>query len=137
MAMHLDHFSISSPNLYYDAHRLRLESTLGFYDGGHFQNGDQANRVFPLGANTYLEVNGIVNAESVADPKNRPWWYGHVQTMGDCFTGFGFRVDPREELVAIAQTKNYYIEPAPDTHLWLHSTLRTQVSDHRTHYVCP
>jgi hypothetical protein len=71
MAMHLDHFSISSPNLFYGAHRLRLESTLSFYDGGHFQNGDHANRIFPLGLNTYLELNGIVNAESVKDPKNR------------------------------------------------------------------
>ena len=30
MAIHLDHFSISSPNLLYGAHRLRLESTLSF-----------------------------------------------------------------------------------------------------------
>ena len=118
MAMHLDHFSISSPNLYYGAHRLRLESTLSFYDGGHFANGDHANRVFPLGANTYLELNGIVNAESVADPKNRPWWYGHVQTKGECFTGFGFRVDTLEELEAIAKRKNYTIAKAPITRVW-------------------
>ena len=89
MAMHLDHFSISSPNLYYGAHRLRLESTLSFYDGGYFLNGDHANRIFPLGANTYLELNGIVNAESVVIPKNRPWWYEKVQTVGECFTGLG------------------------------------------------
>src|ERR1700682_3053786 len=98
MAMHLDHVSISSPNLFYGAHRLRLESTLSFYDGGHFQNGDHANRIFPLGLNTYLELGGIVNAQSVVDPKNRPWWYDKVQTVGECFTGFGFRVDTLEEL---------------------------------------
>lgn len=118
MAMHLDHFSISSPNLYYGAHRLRLESTLSFYDGGHFSNGDHANRIFPLGLNTYLELNGIVNAESVADPKNRPWWYERVQTVGECFTGLGFRVDTLEELQAIAKRKNYTIAQAPTTRVW-------------------
>lgn len=118
MATHLDHFSISSPNLMYGAHRLRLESTLSFYDGGHMLNGDLANRIFPLGANTYLELNGIVNAESVADPKNRPWWYERVQTVGECFTGLGFRVDTRAELEAIARKKHYSIAEAPISRVW-------------------
>jgi len=118
MAMHLDHFSISSPNVYYGAHRLRLESTLSFYDGGHFSNGDHANRIFPLGGNTYLELNGIVNAESVADPKNRPWWFESVRTAGECFTGLGFRVDTREELEGIAKKKRYTIARAPITRIW-------------------
>lgn len=113
MAMHLDHVSISSPNLFYGAHRLRLESKLSFYDGGHLQSGDHANRIFPLGANTYLELNGIVNAHAVADPKSRPWWYEKVQTVGECFTGLGFRVDTREELDAIAKKKRYAIAQAP------------------------
>jgi hypothetical protein len=117
VAMHLDHLSISSPNLYYGAHRLRLESALSFYDGGHFLNGDHANRIFPLGANTYLELGGIVNAESVADPKNRPWWYDTVQTVGECFTGLCFRVDTLEELQAIAAKKRYTIAPAPITRI--------------------
>ena len=90
MAMHLDHVSISSPNLYYGAHRLRLESTLSFYDGGHSLNGDHANRIFPLGANTYLELGGIVNAESVADPKNRPWWYRQGADRRRVFYRSGF-----------------------------------------------
>jgi hypothetical protein len=118
MAVHLDHFSISSPNLFYGAHRLRLESTLSFYDGGHFLNGDHANRVFPLGNNTYLELNGIVNAEAVRDPKNRPWWYDKVQAVGECFTGFGLRVDTREELEAIAKKHRYTIPDAPTTRVW-------------------
>src|SRR5262245_31253073 len=112
MAMHLDHLSLSSPNLYYGAHRLRLESTLSFYDGGHLLNGDVANRIFPLGDNTYLEIAGIVNAESVANPTNRPWWYESVRTLGECFAGLCFRVDTREELEAIAKTKNYTIAQA-------------------------
>ena len=118
MAMHLDHFSISSPNLLYGAHRLRLESTLSFYDGGHFLNGDHANRIFPLGANTYLELSGIVNAAAVVNPKNRPWWYEKVQTVGECFTGLGFRVDTLEELQAIAAKKRYTIAQAPITRIW-------------------
>src|SRR5438045_9652912 len=102
MAMHLDHFSISSPNLYYGAHRLRLESTLSFYDGGHFANGDHANRIFPLGANMYLELHGIVNAESVAAPKNRPWWYDRVQTVGGRLTGLAVRGQAEQSLDAMA-----------------------------------
>ena len=116
--MHIDHLSISSPNLFYGAHRLRLETTLSFYDGGHFQNGDHANRIFPLGANTYLELNGIVNAQSVADAKNRPWWYEKVQAVGECFTGFGLRVDTLDELQAIAKKKNYTIGQAPISRVW-------------------
>jgi hypothetical protein len=118
MATHLDHFSISSSNLFYGAHRLRLESTLSFYDGGHFPNGDHANRIFPLGANIYLELGGIVNAQSVADPKNRPWWYDKVQTVGECFTGFGLRVDTLDELREIARRKRYTIASAPITRIW-------------------
>jgi hypothetical protein len=76
-------------------------------------NGDHANRIFPLGANTYLELNGIVNAESVVTPKNRPWWYEKVQTVGECFTGLGFRVDTLEELQAIAQKKRYTFAQMP------------------------
>ncbi len=45
MAMHLDHISISTTNLYYGAHRLRLETGLSFYDGGFFAGGN-ANRIF-------------------------------------------------------------------------------------------
>ncbi len=115
MPMHLDHVSISSPNVYYGAHRLRSESTLGFYDGGHLMNGDLANRIFPLGNNTYLELGGIVNAESVEHPGNRPWWYEKVRTAGECFTGLCFRVDTMEELQAIAKKKNYAIAQLPTT----------------------
>jgi hypothetical protein len=118
MAVHLDHVSISTPNVSYGAHRLRVESTLSFYDGGHFQNGDHANRIFPLGANMYLEVNGIVNAQAVGDPKNRPWWFDTVQAVGECFTGFGFRVDTLEELKAIAAKKRYTIAETPTTRIW-------------------
>jgi hypothetical protein len=118
MATHLDHFSISSPNLFYGAHRLRLETTLSFYDGGHFLNGDHANRIFPLGANTYLELGGIVDARSVADAKNRPWWFDKVQTLGECFTGFGLRVDTLEELRDIAAKKRYALAQAPISRIW-------------------
>ena len=118
MATHLDHVSISSPNLFYGAHRLRLESTLSFYDGGHFLNGDHANRIFPLGSNTYLELNGVVNAAAVRDPKHRPWWYDKVQTVGECFTGFALRVDTRAELEAIAKQKGYAIAQTPTTRVW-------------------
>jgi hypothetical protein len=114
MAMHIDHFSISTPNLYYGAHRLRLESNLSFYDGGFFAGG-HANRIFPLGEKTYLEIGGVVECDKVRDPKDQPWWYSKVATVGECFTGLCLRVDTYEELEAIAKAKNYTISTTPTT----------------------
>ena len=41
-----------------------------------------------------------------------------VQTLGECFTGIGLRVDTREELDAIAKKKNYTIAQSPITRVW-------------------
>jgi len=114
MAMHLDHISISTTNLYYGAHRLRLETGLSFYDGGFFAGGN-ANRIFPLGGATYLEIGGIVEAAKVRDPKNQPWWYPKVQAVGEAFSGLCFRVDTMEELEEIAKKKSYTINKDPVT----------------------
>ena len=114
MAMHLDHFSISTTNIYYGAHRLREETNLSFYDGGFFANG-LANRIFPLGGLTYLEIGGIVEASKVRDPKNQPWWYSRVAGLGESFSGLCFRVDTMAELEEIAKRKNCTIDKNPVT----------------------
>ena len=112
MAMHIDHLSISTPNLYYGAHRLRLESSLSFYDGGFFAGG-HANRIFPLGGLSYLEIGGIVDCDKVRDPRDQPWWYSKVAALGEAFTGLCMRVDTLEELQEIARKKNYKISELP------------------------
>jgi hypothetical protein len=114
MAMHLDHISISTTNLYYGAHRLRLETGLSFYDGGFFAGGN-ANRIFPLGGQTYLEIGGVVEAAKVREVKDRPWWYSKVAVLGESFSGLCFRVDTMEELEEIAKKKNYTINQNPVT----------------------
>jgi hypothetical protein len=114
MAMHIDHISICTPNLYYGAHRLRLESGLGFYDGGFFAGG-HANRIFPLGGQAYLEIGGIVESAKVRDPAKQPWWYRKVQILGECFNGLCMRVDTMEELQEIAEKKKFTISKDPVT----------------------
>jgi Glyoxalase-like domain len=112
MAVHIDHVSISSQNIYVGAFKLREETSLGFYDGGFFAGG-LANRIFPLGGISYLEIGGIVQADCVKDPKTRPWWYDKVKAAGECFTGLCFRVDSMEELREIAAKKNYTMGTTP------------------------
>jgi hypothetical protein len=109
MAVHIDHVSISAQNTYMGAFKLREETGLGFYDGGFFRGQGMANRIFPLGGITYLELGGIIQADKVRDPKNRPWWYDQVKANGEVFTGLCFRVDTMDELRAIAAKKNYTV----------------------------
>jgi hypothetical protein len=99
--IHIDHISISAANIYEASHRLREETGIGFYDAGFFPGGN-ANRVFPLGGSTYLEVGGFVDVFVASDPKRpKPWWYEKVRD-GDRFSGLCLRVDTLDELKEIA-----------------------------------
>jgi hypothetical protein len=111
--IYIDHFSISAKNLFDASMKLRDETGLGFYDGGFFDGGS-ANRIFPLGNTTYLEIGGIVDAYAVHNGKRpKPWWYDKVAAMDECFTGLCMRVDTMDELQAIAKQKNVTIPKEP------------------------
>jgi hypothetical protein len=99
--IHIDHFSISAANIFQASNDLRKETGLGFYDGGYFPGGN-ANKIFPLGGQTYLEVGGFVDVYVASDPKRaKPWWYEKVRE-GERFSGLCLRVDTLDELRAIA-----------------------------------
>ena len=70
----IDHFSISATNIFQASNDLRKETGLDFFDGGYFPGGN-ANKIFPLGGQTYLEVGGFIDAYVASDPKRpKPWW---------------------------------------------------------------
>ena len=64
MPQYLDHYQLSTRNIYESAQKLREETGLGVYDGGFFAGQGMANRIFPLGGITYLELGGIIQADN-------------------------------------------------------------------------
>ena len=100
--IHIDHISIAARNLYESAFRLRAETSLGFYDGGWTDSG-LANKIFPLGAGSYLQIEGIVDVAAVEDPSNPGIrrFYESV-ARGEHFRGLGLRVDSMKELEEVA-----------------------------------
>lgn len=100
--IHIDHISIAARNLYESAFRLRAETSLGFYDGGWTESG-LANKIFPLGAGSYLQIEGIVDVAAVDDPSNHGIrrFYESV-ARGEHFRGLGLRVDSMKELEEVA-----------------------------------
>lgn len=108
----IDHFSISAASIFQAANDLRKETGLGFYDGGYFPGGN-ANKIFPLGGQTYLEVGGFVDVYVASDPKRpKPWWYEKVRD-GERFSGLCLRVDTMDELRAIADRLKVKFPDAP------------------------
>ena len=103
MPQHMDHYQISSRNLYESAHKLREQTGLGFYDGGFFAGNGMANKIFPLGKGTFIEINGIVDpGKVVAKVPGTMKFYDRTEA-GDCFSLMCMRTDTIEELQAIAK----------------------------------
>lgn len=112
MAMHLDHYQLSTRNIYETAHKLREETGLGFYDGGFFPEAGIANRIFPLGKGAYLEVEGVIDAGKIETvPTARAF---HERTAsGECFSLLAMRVDTMQELRALADRHKSQVSPSP------------------------
>jgi len=108
MPMHLDHYQLSTRNIYVSAQKLREETGLSFYDGGFFPDAGIANKIFPLGEGTYIEVEGVVDAGAIAmKPDGTPVSPGargfYDRTAdGECFSLLSMRVDTLDELKEIA-----------------------------------
>ena len=60
--IHIDHIAIGCTDLYEASDRMRKETGLGFYDGGWFPPAGIANKIFPLGGQTYMEIESVVNS---------------------------------------------------------------------------
>jgi hypothetical protein len=94
----IDHISMSVRNVFEAAHQLREETGLGFYDGG-WTIGGIASRIFPLGGNCYLLMEGIVDATALSKQSSGPLRLFHDQvSKGDCFRGFTMATDTMAEL---------------------------------------
>lgn len=102
MAMRLDHYQLSTRNIYATAQKLRDETGLGFYDGGYFTSGGIANKIFPLGRGCYLEVEGVVDAGIIDKDLGAKVFFDRT-AEGECFSLNGMRVDTMEEMQALAK----------------------------------
>ena len=116
MPMHLDHYQLSTRNIYSTAQTLREQTGLGFYDGGYFSTGGIANKIFPLGGGTYLEVEGVVDAGAVATEAGAKTFYDR-SADGECFSLVSMRVDTLDELKAIADRFGTVLAKSPVTRI--------------------
>jgi Glyoxalase-like domain len=113
--IHVDHIAIGCVDLYEAADRLRKETNLGFYDGGWFPSAGIANKIFPLGGQTYIEVESVVNPKKVQPGTVMSDYFLKATNAGeDTFTGLCLGVDSMEELEELAKRHDSTI---PDPHL--------------------
>ncbi|MCO5160234.1 MAG: VOC family protein [Mesorhizobium sp.] len=101
--IHIDHVCLGTQNVYEGSYRLMNETGLGCYEGGWFPKLGLANRIFPTGGDTYIEVESAVDihAYEAGNPAAR---FFHDQCVnGDVFIGWCARVDTRNEIEQIAR----------------------------------
>jgi hypothetical protein len=112
MPQYLDHYMLSTRNIYMSAQKLREETGLGFYDGGYFEANGIANKIFPLGGGTFIEVEGVVDAGLIeTNPGTKRF---HERTAdGECFSLLCMRTDTLDELKATATRLKSTISPNP------------------------
>jgi hypothetical protein len=99
----IDHICLGVRNIYEGAHRLRTETGFGNYDGGWFPQSGLANRIVPLGDDTYIEVEGVVDAYKIGENASTASWFHRCVKDGDVYIGWCARVESRSELDAIAK----------------------------------
>jgi glyoxalase-like protein len=102
----IDHICLGVRNIYEGSHRLREETGLGNYDSGWFPASGLANRIVPLGGDTYIEVEGVVESARVQEGNPVAKWFNDVTLHGDVYIGWCARVDSRAELEALAKRLN-------------------------------
>ncbi len=99
----IDHICLGVRNIYEGSHRLREETGLGNYDSGWFPASGLANRIVPLGGDTYIEIEGVVESARVREGNPVAKWFNDVTLHGDVFIGWCARVGSRAELDALAK----------------------------------
>lgn len=99
----IDHICLGVQNVFEGALRLSKETGFGYYDGGYFPNFGLANRIFPLGDGTYIEVEGVADVYAFNAGNRAAHHFYTSCAEGDVFMGWCARVDSREELDRIAR----------------------------------
>jgi len=92
---------MSCRNIYESAQKLREETGLGFYDGGFFNGNGVANKIFPLGECTYIELEGCVDAGKAQEPGGAKGFVDRTAD-GECLSLYSMRTDTLDELKEIA-----------------------------------
>lgn len=99
----IDHICLGARNFWESTHRLTQETGLGNAEGGWFPEYRLANRIVPTGGDTYIEVEGVIDAHAVEAGYPVATFFHEATREGDCFIGWCARVDSRAELDAIAR----------------------------------
>ncbi|NKL55016.1 VOC family protein [Rhizobium leguminosarum] len=101
--IHIDHVCLGTRNLWEGTERLRAETGLGFYEGGWFPKLGLANKIFPTGGDTYIEVESVVDVHEYESGNPAARFFRDKCRDGDVFIGWCARVDSREELEQLAR----------------------------------
>jgi hypothetical protein len=99
----IDHICIGVKNVYEGSQRLRDETGLGNYEGGWFRELGLANRIVPLGDDTYIEVEGVIDIFKIEEGNQTAVWFRNKVAAGDVFIGWCARATTRAEFEAIAK----------------------------------
>lgn len=99
----IDHICVGVKNVYEGAQRLRDETGLGNYEGGWFPDLGLANRIVPLGDDTYIEVESVIDIFKVEERNQAAVWFRDKVAAGDVFIGWCARATTRAEMEAIAK----------------------------------
>lgn len=101
--VHIDHFCYGTRNLYEGCHRFREESGLDNYDGGWFRGTGIANRIVPLGRDTYIEIESAISHYEATQDSPTNWFEEATRNGEERWMFWCLRSDTLDELKAIAQ----------------------------------
>ncbi|MFC9435719.1 VOC family protein [Nocardia sp. NPDC057030] len=108
--LHLDHFALGVSDLDDGVRRLAEQTGFGNYAGGVFPGGGVRNWIFPLGADTYLEVESAV--EAATDPASS--WFRRATSDGaDHWMFWCLRADTRDDLEQVARRLGSEVQVVP------------------------
>lgn len=102
-SIQIDHISFGVQNLYEGAQRLRDETGFGVAEGGWFRGIGIANRIMPTGADTYIEIESVIDTYEFERKNPAAQWFHSRMAGGDRFIGWCCRVSSLDELNAIAK----------------------------------
>ncbi|UXN66648.1 VOC family protein (plasmid) [Phyllobacterium sp. A18/5-2] len=101
--IHVDHVCLGTRNVFEGAQRLREETGLGCYEGGWFPRLGLANKIFPTGNDTYIEVESVVDVHEYENGNPAARFFREKCKDGDVFIGWCARVDTKQELEDLAK----------------------------------
>jgi hypothetical protein len=101
----IDHACIGARNIYDGFERLRDETGFDSYDGGWNPGMGVGQRIVPLGAKTYIEINSVVDRDMALTHFHGRWYEAVMSDAGrkDRFMGWVIATDSMDELNAIGE----------------------------------